>query len=95
MRADHAVGVEPHVVDAHLDQPPQPRFRDQVDVRLADAGRHADQQAVAAAGLEAVERLGQHLHAAAPLVADDLGALDADERRDVPELARAAGRCRR
>ena len=32
-----------------------------------------------------VERLGQHLHPAAALVADDLRALDADERRDVAE----------
>ena len=63
LRSDDAVGVEPDVVHAHRDQPAQPGFGHQVDVGLADAGGDADQQPVTPAGLETLERLGQHLRA--------------------------------
>ena len=95
VRADDAVGVEPDVVHAHRDQPAQPGFGHQIDVGLADAGGDADEQAVAPAGLEAFERLGQHLGPAAALVADDLRAFDAEERRDVAEPRQLRARCRR
>ena len=85
LRADHAVGVEPDVVDAHLDQPAQPGFGHELDVGLADARGDADEQPVAAAGLEARSVLVSTCSPAAALVADDLGAFDADERRDVAE----------
>ena len=75
LRADHPIGVEPDVVHAHGDQPAQPGLGHQVDVGLADARRDADEQPVAAAGFEAGERLGQHVHPAAALVADDLACL--------------------
>src|SRR3989442_1333771 len=84
--------MEPHVMDAHLDETPQPRFGHQlVDVALAHAGGDANQQPMAPALLEPRERLVEDVQSAAPLVAHDLGPLDADERRDVaepPELAR-------
>ena len=57
LRPDHAVGVEPGVVDAHVDQTPQPGLGHKIDVGLADAGGDADDQPVAAAVLEARERL--------------------------------------
>jgi hypothetical protein len=77
-------------VDAHRDQPSQPRFGDELDVGLTDARGDADQQPVAAACLQTVERFGQDLGASATFVADDLGAFDAEERRDVAETRELA-----
>ena len=45
VRTDHAVGVEPDVVNAHVDQAAQPGLAHQVvDVGLAHARGHADDQ---------------------------------------------------
>ena len=91
-RADDAVGVEPGVVHAEVDEPPQPRFlHEVVDVRSADAGGHARHQAVPGAGGQSRQRLVEDGGPAAPLVAHDCGALDADQRRHVaepPQLSR-------
>ena len=95
VRTDDAVGVEPHVVHTHRDQPAQPGFRHQLHVGLTDAGGDADEQPVTPAGLETFERPGQHLRAAAALVAHDLRAFDAQERRDVAEPRQLLARPRR
>ena len=89
---DGAVGVIPGVVDAHVDEAAQPGLGEEVvDVRLAEAGGHAGEHAGIEAVLQAAEGAGEHVGLAAALVADDLGALDADERGDVSELAHGGG----
>ena len=91
-RPDGAVGVIPGVVDAHVDEAAQPGLGEEVvDVRLAEAGGHAGEHAGVEAVLQAAEGAGEHVGLAAALVADDLGALDADERGDVSELAHGGG----
>ena len=83
---DRAIGVEPDIVNAHVDQTAQPALGHQiVDIGLADAGGDTGDQPVPAAGFESRQRLVQNVETSAPLVADDLGAFDADQRRDVAE----------
>ena len=78
-------------MDTHLDQPAKPGFGHQLHIRLAHARSDADQQPVAPAGGETFERPGQYLRSPATLIADDLRALDAQERRDVAQLRELAG----
>jgi hypothetical protein len=61
-----------------------------VEVALAGARRHAGDEPVADAGLEARHRVVEHVLPAAALVADGLRALDADERRGVAGPAELA-----
>ena len=62
LRADDAVGVEPGIVHAEVDEPPQPRLlHEVVDVGLAHARGHAGDQPVAGAGLEPGQRLVEHV----------------------------------
>ena len=51
----------------------------------------ADEAIAVLAVLQAAQGAGQNVGLAAALVADDLGAFDADERGDVPELAHGGG----
>src|SRR5205085_88008 len=68
-----------------------PLLVDDVEVRLADAGADAGEQLVVQAIPDALHRLGQNAVAATALIADDLAPFDADERRDVAELAHFLG----
>ena len=95
VRAHRAVDVEPGVHHAHLDQPVEPLLAEQVDVRLAEAGADAGEHLVLQAVLQALHRLAEHAVPAAALVADDLVPFDADQRRDVAELAQLAWPLRR
>ena len=88
---DRAIDVKPGVHHAHLDQPVEPLFAEQVEVRLAEAGADAGHHLVLQAVLQALHRLAEHARAAAALVADDLVPFDADQRRDVAELAELLG----
>src|SRR5262249_33536070 len=57
-----------------------------VDIRLAEARANAREDLVLEAVVNALHRLAENAVAAAALVAYDLVALDADERRGVAEL---------
>jgi hypothetical protein len=79
-------------MDAHVDEFAQPGFGEQVvDVRFAKAGGHAGEDFGVEAVLQAAQRAGEHVLVATAFVADDLGAFDADERRDIAELAHVGG----
>ena len=93
VRPHRAIDVKPRVHHAHVDQPIDPLLVDQiVDVRLAHAGADAGEDLVLEAILDALHRFRQHAVPAAALIADDLGPFDADERRDVAELAHLLAR---
>src|SRR5205823_10218002 len=87
----HAIGVEPGVVHAHFDQFVQPRFADQIDVRLTDAGGDADDQLVPPARLQSRQGFAEYVEPPAALVADHFLPLDADQGRRVADLAQAGG----
>ena len=86
--ADGAVGVIPGVVHAHVDESAQPFLGEEVvDVGLAEAGGDAGEDPGIEAVLQTAQGAGEHVFVATALIADDLGAFDADERGDVAELA--------
>ena len=87
-----AVDVEPGVKHAHLHQPINPLVGQQViDVRAAQAGADAGEDLVVQAVVNALHRLVEHTVAAPPLVADDLGPFDTDQRRHVPQPTQFTG----
>ncbi len=77
-------------MDAHRDQLPQPALRNQLDIALADTGRSADNELVAAAILQPGQCPVVHVQLAAALVADNFVAFDADQRRNVAQPAQLA-----
>ena len=87
--------MEPGVEDAHLDEPVEPGFGEQVHVRLAEAGAHAGEHVGVQAVLQALHRAAEHLRLATALIADDLVSLHADQRRDVAQPVDALGDLRR
>ena len=92
VRAHRAIDVEPRIHHAHFNEAVEPSFVDEiVNVRLANARADTRQHLVLEAVLQALHRLGEDIRTAAPFVADDLGPLDADERRDVAELSQFGG----
>jgi len=91
VRPHGPIDVEPGVHHAHLDQAIDPFLRHQVvDVGLADAGADAGKEPVVEAILQAFHGLAEHPAPAAALVADDLVALHADQRRHVAQPAHLA-----
>jgi hypothetical protein len=79
--------VKPRIHHAHLDQPINPRLGQEVNVGLAKAAANSREKLVGDAIANPLQRAAQDVLAAASLVADDLVALDADERRDVAEAS--------
>ena len=82
----------PHVKDAHLDQAIDPGLGQQVRVvRLAETGADAREDFVVQAMLEAAERGAEDSGFSSPLIADEFGPFDADQRRDVTQPAELLG----
>ena len=83
-----AVGVIPRVHHAEVDEFVEPLFAQQVvEVVLAKAGGHAGEQFVFHAVQNALHALAVNIRLAAALVADQLGALDGNERGDIAHRA--------
>lgn len=73
---------------AARDQLAQPRLRAELgDIALADAGRHAGEQALAQSILEPAHRTIENLLLAAPIVARDFPSFDRNERCRVADLS--------
>src|SRR5207253_1888333 len=83
-----AIDVKPRVHHTHVDQPVEPFFTEQIEIGLAKARADTGHDFVLQAVLQPLHRLAEHALAAAALVADDLISFDADQRRDVAELAK-------
>ena len=92
IRAHGAIRVIPRIHHTHLDETVQPLFTEEVfEIRLAQTGGDAGHQLVIEAALQASHRTGEHVVFAAAFIADDLVALDADERRHVAHLVHLLG----
>src|SRR5216684_4441349 len=91
MRADHAISVEPGVVNAHFDQAPQPALGCQLlDIALAYTGGDAGDESVTPAVLDSFQRLIENVEPPAALVTDNRRAFHADQRRHIADLAQLA-----
>src|SRR5690606_7168050 len=92
LRTHRPIRVKPDVMRAAIDQLAQPLFAAEfVDIRLANAGRDAGEDALAEAVLKSTQRALRDFLFPAPLIADDLASFDADQRRDVAEFAQTFG----
>ena len=87
LRTDGTIGVIPRVVHAHRDELVEPRFAEQVvEIRLAQAGGDAGEQARVEAVAQTAQGAVEHVLVPAALVAHSAAAFDADERSRVAKL---------
>ena len=91
-RSDHSIDVKPTVHHPHRNQSVYPAIIEEIiDVRFADAGADTCHHVIVQAILEAFHCLAINAIATSSLVANDLGALDADQRCHVAQLAQSFG----
>lgn len=90
-RADHTIGVEPRIMDPHVNQSLEPLFADQIDVGFAHTGGNANDQSIVDAILYTGERLVEHVLGTATFIADDVGPLDTDQRCGVTHASQSFG----
>ena len=83
--ADRAIDMKPGVEDAHFDQPIHPALAEQIKIGPTEAGANTGEQLVLEAVLQPFHGFREDVGSPTALVADDLVALDADQRRDIAD----------